>query len=530
MSAKNINGHLHAVCRATAVCTQILATTSLLTALSAACGGGSGSGAAAQPVEADAGDAGQSVPDAGGEDAAIDGRAEAATDAAMDTNAAAADAPASAESGPDGAELATVSGHVVAFPTIGIFPPASASVISGRRVTLLDAAGRKTQVVTDASGGFQVSGVTPPYDALVDAPTGAPPGTSVPAAFLSIGTLHPRLVAQADPADAPDASGPPSWKRATLDVPLQLPACASMNCNFDLEIADHESGASLSGVSGAYDNQHRTLTETAWAQWYGTSLTAKVDFYVLAFDQSAMSYWYASYTAGLVVQDQATTQVPWTMTPAAMSNIGTFTLSTSAGNVPAAWGAPTLDVYLAFPGTQAWATLAQVRSTSVAIGVPDILGATLDVQAADQDPNQSDPRAWVGAQASALPLTTGTEALTLPGPPTITSPSYGGTISASTGSLSWTAASTTQVFVAELFSVPDGGASAIGPYIFTSGDSIDLGRLSTIGVTWPTGPSIALLDGIGKVASLDAILDEGTLALPDYSETSASRWSCAITP
>jgi hypothetical protein len=489
----------------------------VLTAAAAACGGGGR--APAGTGDADAGEDGKVVLGSGG-------------DAAGTTDGNATDARASADSGSDGAMLATVTGRVVAFPTIGLFPGVNASAISGRRVTLLDAAGRKTEAVTDASGAFHGSGVTPPYDALVDAPSGGSASDSGPVAFLSIDTLHPRLVAQPGPADGalgPDASEPLSWRQAMLNVPLQLPACASTWCNYDVVVADHVSGAALGGVTSSYVSQPTTFTPVATVAWYG-GLTDTVDVYVLAFDQSATSYWYGARTLGVLVQDKVTTQVPQTIAPTAVNNTGAFTLSASTASVPAAWGAPRLYVFLGIPGTQASATLVQVNSTSVAIQVPDLLGATLGVQASSDDPSQSDPRAWVEAAASALPLTTGNEALTLPRPLTVASPAYGATISASTGTLSWMGASKTQVILAELLAVSDAGANAFGAYVFTSGASIDLGRLSTMGLTLAPGPWMVVLDGIGKVASLDAILDESTLAVPDNSESSAIEWRVVITP
>ncbi|HEX8792521.1 MAG TPA: hypothetical protein VF765_16350 [Polyangiaceae bacterium] len=498
------------------------------------------SSAGAGTADNGAGDAGEAGPatvgpeeDAGAADAP---GSDDASDAALSDAAEASDTldarpDTIGDAAADGHAVSTVSGHVVAMAA-GIFAGPNAPVIANRRVTLLDATGMKSVTMTDASGAFQMSGVTPPYDALVDADPNAPASASLPVAYLSIDTVHPRLLglAAAERDAGADGSGLPAWRQTTLDVPLQLPACSTAACDIDVEVVDHTSGASMGSGMESYDNQHTTLTVPAWAEWYGADVNHLVDVYVLISDPAAAKYAYGAFTNGVLVLDKGTAQVPGPIAPAAVANIGTFTLNVSTASVPAAWGAPTLDVYLGFPGTQASARLAsQVPSTSVAIEVPDVLGATLTAQAWSQDPDAGDPRSWMIAAASALPLTVGTEALTLPGPVGITAPAYGATISASTGVVSWTTAKS-QVYVAEPVAASDAGSPTTEAYVFAGAGSMDLGHLTAMGVTLPFGPYDVLLSGIGKVASLDAILDESTLAVPDQSESVGIEWHCVIAP
>jgi len=505
-------GLVHSSCAAVLTCGAALAA--------AACGGGSGA-AAESHGDAEAAESGPivtgSTPDG----------STAETSTSVDTDAGVAPG-----SGSDGASLATVSGHVVAFPTAGLFPGPSATPIAGRRVTLLDAGGKKLQALTDSSGAFQVDGVALPYDALVDAPQGTPASNSVPTAFLSIGTVHPRLIGQAELADggAADGSAPSTWRQATLDVPLQFPPCPSASCGFALFVVDHLSGASLSGATSTYWNLHASFTFPFPLQWYGGP-SAAADVYVLAFDQALSTYWYGSYLVGVPVQDQGTSQMPLTVAPTPLATIGTFTATVTSSDVPAAWGAPNLDVFLAIPGTQQLAPLAQVQSTSVAMQVPNLLGATLSAQASVEDPNASDPRTWSAASASALPLTTGTEMFTLPQPLTVTSPAYGATVSPSKGGvLSWTGSPKVGIFLVSFAATGDAGATDRLPYVLTSNSSIDLARLTELGGTLTPGPTIAPVDCMGEGASLDAILDESTLALPDSSETSGTEWRFVVAP
>lgn len=527
MSDRNSHHHLRHVCSI------------LLGAWAAATAAGCSSGGA-DATDAGSGDAGEQDSaadlDSGGDSAGFADAQDSADSASTfdaPSSANVADGGADGQAASDGAVLSTVSGHVVAWPASGAFPGPNAPALAGRRVTVLDAAGKKTETVTDASGAFDVSGVIPPYDALVDTPQGATGSNFFQTVFVSIGTLHPRLLGQPEPADGgapePDGSGPPTWRQGELDVPLQLPTCPSTNCSYYLELVDHVSGSSLGGGRGSFSNQEAPFTALSIAGWYG-DVTDTVDVYVLAFDEACTSYWYGSYTGGVLVQDKATTQLPVTIAPSAVPNIGTFTLEASASAVPPAWGSPTLDVSLSFPGTQASASVAYVQSTSVAIEVPDILGATLGVQASSQDPDQNDPRAWAAAAANALPLTTGTRALAIPGPPVVTSPPYGGAVSLSGGAISWTAPSQAQVYFVELFDLVDGGVIGSVPYVLTGGGSIDLGRLSMLGVALPEGSWSVFVDGMGKVPSLDAILDESTLAVPDGTESDGIQWRCAITP
>ena len=66
--------------------------------------------------------------------------------------------------------------------------------------------------------------------------------------------------------------------------------------------------------------------------------------------------------------------------------------------------------------------------------------------------------------------------------------------------------------------------------VFTDGSSIELTRLAALGVSLTPSRQDGSFDGIGKVASLDAMLDENTLAVPDRSQSAYTEIVFTLTP
>jgi hypothetical protein len=98
-----------------------------------------------------------------------------------------------------------------------------------------------------------------------------------------------------------------------------------------------------------------------------------------------------------------------------------------------------------------------------------------------------------------------------------------------TGKIAWTGGSTTEVFGVFFMYTPDAGTSWEG-WVRTSGSSIDLARLTKLGLPLSGGPTTITLRGDGRASSLDAMVDEQTLASPDETQLNLVNESFTLTP
>lgn len=419
-----------------------------------------------------------------------------------------------------------ISGHVVDFA----FHP-----IPARKVTILDVNGVRTDVTSDAAGAFAVSGVVPPYDAVVAAPLGA----GIPEAFLSVSTRHPRLVGWPDPTDA--SSPIPTERSAMVNVSVQEPVCGSSFCNIDISPYDCAgSGNSFGGGAAGGYSTAKTYTYAVPVSWTGSSQASCVAFNVLVSDATSTHFWYGQVESNGPVADGSTVTTATTLAPTSIPTVGNVTVTVSESpQTPSAWGTPDFDLFFNYPSPstngRSFAYLAQVNGgTSLVSGVPNIIGATLSAQAeigsnfgsSMPDPNLTQS---VAAFADALPLSTTAVPLELEAPLSFTTPTENGSISASTGSVTWKGASPSDVVIAQLLAVGDASESPeVG--VWTSGTTIALPRLAKAGVALQPSRQSGTFEGRGKVASLDAMLDEGTLAQPDGSEEVDTQIVFALTP
>jgi hypothetical protein len=406
-----------------------------------------------------------------------------------------------------------VSGHAVDINSTAAQPPP----LPGRQVVFLDAMGQRVEVTTDANGAFTVSGLVPPYDALVP----PAPGASAPAmpelgpnAYLGLTTAHPRL------GGAPIAVA--ARRTATLNVPVDLTACGTTGCTFGGGSAvEGSSEFTGGGFQGSYvTGQPATQTVSGTVGWSGSASTV-IDISVVAFNSTKTAYWYGT-AVGFAVSDQGTVTTP-SITVASVPLLPPASFTVDMSQLPG-WGPPTLFAGLEFGGGGWQMSFAEVKSSTVSASAPDIPGATLNLSI-----NVGFQNAFAIATAIA-PLTSTSVILQAPPSPVITSPTAGGSLSVATGQIAWTGGSSTEVFSVVPTYTPDGGQQAFEGWVWTANPSINLARLTTLGFPLTGGPTNITVEGLGKATSLDAMLDEQTLVVPDNTQDSSVTQTFTLTP
>jgi hypothetical protein len=457
------------------------------------------------------------------------------SDAAMDSRGADQSSPgveggpvpeAGPEAGPESAVPITVAGQVVVD---NLFSSSPVQPIASRNVTIVDANGRRTNVTSDATGAFSVGDVVPPYDALV---AQGPSAQSFPKAFLGVSTPHPRLLA------FPDSATTLTQSTATVNLVVQEPACGSSPCFMSLIPYDcSPTGVSVSGGVNTSYGTAGTQSFQLPAIWESAANAPCIGINVLVSNATYTQFWYGQVEAGGNVANGATvTSSP--VSPQPIPSAGAVTVTeTGSPQVPAAWTEGMwLDLNYPYASGGGIASLPEVwQGTSVVSGVPNIIGATLSAAAsAGSNYNSPMPDPYltqsVEAVASNLPLSTSAIALTLPPPISFSSPLENGALSLSTGSFVWTWG-TEEVMLAFLEADGDAGISNdVEIEVFTDGSSIELTRLAALGVSLTPSRQDGSFDGIGKVASLDAMLDENTLAVPDRSQSAYTEIVFTLTP
>ena len=405
-----------------------------------------------------------------------------------------------------------VSGHAVDISSRAAPPPP----LAGRQVAFLDATGQRVEVTTDANGAFTVSGLVPPYDALVPPAPGASPPTALalgPNAYLGLTTAHPRL------SGAPIAVA--AWRTATLNVPMDLTACGTAGCAFaggaSTEGSSDAGGGEFTGIYVTTNPSSETASCTV--AWSGAASTV-MDLAVVAYDSTHTAYWYGT-ELGVAISDQGTVTAPsLTVAPVPVLPPASFTVDMS--QLPG-WGPPRLFALLELGGGSWEMSLWEADATTFTAYVPDIPGASLSLSI-----NAEFQNAAVIATAMA-PLTSTSVTLQAPRSPVLTSPTAGASVSVATGQIAWTGGASTEVFSVLPVYTADGGEVLEG-WVRTANPSINLARLTTLGLSLTGGSTEIIVEGIGKATSLDAMVDEQILQVPDNSQDSSLTQTFTLTP
>ncbi len=154
----------------------------------------------------------------------------------------------------------------------------------------------------------------------------------------------------------------------------------------------------------------------------------------------------------------------------------------------------------------------------------DIPGTTLSTSALEDPSNSNEISfAWSGV----VPPPSVSPTLLVYAPPTVTVPA---TLTPTQGQITWAPVSNQQVLLMDLDRHDDAGAAFPECQVVTFGDTLDLARLAALGVTIDRAWYQIVMWGYGRISSLDALLDEGTLAVPDGTQASAEFVSVGFGP
>ncbi len=370
-----------------------------------------------------------------------------------------------------------------------------------------------------------MSDVVTPYDAVVAA---GPSAQANPVAFLGLSTPDPRLMGWAD-----STSGQSPYT-ATVKVVVQEPSCGSASCIVDIEPYDCSFTGEVAFASGESVGYTTATTQSFSVpiEWTGLA-SACAGFNVLVSDSRFSHFWYGQTAANV---SQGATPTTSTVALNAIPTVGMLTMVVSESALdPSSWGQPALAILFNYPAANGggFAPLPSVSGTSLVTGVPDIVGATVSVQADIDSSNAATPdpslRQGVSATGNDLPLTTTSVNLTLDNPLALSSPAENGALSAASGTLAWSWSASGEVMYVRLLSFGDGSVVTEAE-VYSGEAEIPLARLTRAGVELVSSPQHALFDTFGKIASLDAFVDEMILARPDGSRGETANIAFTMTP
>jgi hypothetical protein len=373
--------------------------------------------------------------------------------------------------------------------------------IIGRPIAVVDARGKRSEVLSDEGGGFNVPDVSRPYDLVV---AGAPSGAvRTPTIFLGLTREDPfiELFERDGPTPRPAAQ---KLRFAVKPPPCNAGACA---------IAVASGSASGAGASSVAYRDEPLISFEIEHQWLGPIVGAKesIALHVLVFDEARTTFAHACRD-GIRAEAGDLTELG-ILEPASVPASGPVVVSAIARGPAAAWS-PSIATWLDLPGETALSfTYGSKREE--ALRIPLVRGASLRANAWMQHPAVPDRpqlhsalQAWSGTQRVASEG--GAVSLELPFAPTPIRPEMDGQLSAGGLGIAWMNPKSAPTPLTEITI----GRVEIGTLryrVFTNGEEVPFARLALLGLQ-------ALAPGdhvIGLTSSPANTLDD--LVHPDAS-------------
>jgi hypothetical protein len=363
--------------------------------------------------------------------------------------------------------------------------------VLGRSLVVVDARGRRLELMTDDGGMFHAMEVVPPYDVAIEAAPSGP--VIVPSAYLGLRRANPRFELLEHDGSAEQA---PSQ---TVRVALAAPPCSSGSCWLSV-VTTSASGAGA--ASRTFDVSQGALvvpvTHAFRTDEVAESETIDVD--VLSGDASFTELAYA-HVGGVDALPGEVTDVA--AAASAIATSGPVTVDAAGAAVPPAWEW-SVATWLELP-SGASMPLQYVSGAALVTRVPLVAGASLGAAAWAQR-----PEAQEGARRSAVawsgPLDLGTARVRLDLHPGVelARPTDGGRLSRRGTGIAWSPSSSWAV-TASLLDATDGKHVFV---VHTAGSGISLRRLERLGIPLPAlGPHV--LDLTEHAAtSVDDFVDE----------------------
>jgi hypothetical protein len=369
---------------------------------------------------------------------------------------------------PDVVDLLT--GHVHRYASLGGTP------VNLAAITIVGADGKVAKTVTDSNGFFSAPNVVSPYAIRVQ-PSDAPQYTTEVFDHLTTKTLNLAV------------GGPPlGWAQHQLDgtCNLTLPTCPNNSgggCLITLSLFAQASTTD-SIANGGYSSSYMTVPNTYPVQvrWAGLSSKRTIKMAALVVTQATNAYWYTTQT--LNVEDGQ----PFACSPASVPQIAngnSVAASVTYQNVSSNL-TRSASIFLDLDNG-GFAELNSLPSNfSFTLPGSGISGFSLAGFANDYQTQNGDS---ARSDTDALPTSSTTAAVTVFGPPAITTPQPNTTASQN-GKVSWVDASGGAINHVRLSCTTDGGTSSVS--FLTDNKAFSLGTLSNLGYSLTGTCSLSL--------------------------------------
>lgn len=368
------------------------------------------------------------------------------------------------------------------------------AAIVGRPVVLVDARGKRTEILSDDGGAFWVDDVAPPYDLVVaGAPSGAP---RAPTVYLGLTREDPFL-------ELFERDGP-SERAATelVRVAVKPPRCPT-TCTVSVVTAS-ETGQGASSAS--YGGSAPVVFEIEHA-WRGPAIAPgeTIDLHVLTADATRTAFTYAR-VRGIAAGSAEIADVG-TLTPAPVASSAQLTLRAERRGVSDGWGA-VLATWLEMPGGGSMSFTYDAAEEEV-LQLPLVPGARMRATAWMQAPPLIERpyfRHAAQARSGLLPIAGGTLALALAGGPVPMRPVVDGTLSQRGRGFSWKNPPGAPPPLAEV-TVTSVARGSLRFRAWTNQDEIRLGDLDRLGLSPLEPGDHELVVTATPGASVDAVVD-----------------------
>jgi len=304
--------------------------------------------------------------------------------------------------------------------------------IEGRPIALVDARGKRVELLSDEGGGFWFLDVKPPYDLAVAA---APSGVMlVPTVFLGLTTAEPHI----ELYEREGTSSRPSSQ--TIRVGVRVPSCDAPPCSLSVVTAS-ASGAGSSAASYGMDDPDVVVFEIEHA-WSAPIIAPSetIDVHVLTADSKRTAFSYV-HRGGLAASPGDVVDLG-TIDPAPIAASDPLEVRAVGHEIPAGW-TTVLSTWIDMPGGGAM-PFTYGTTDDATMHLPVIRGGMFRANAWMQRGDSADdaPYAYEGAQAwsGVLAVAGGTLSLDLTGGPAPARPLPGGTMSRRSAGVGWVAA------------------------------------------------------------------------------------------
>lgn len=341
--------------------------------------------------------------------------------------------------------------------------------IVGRPITVVDARGKRTEVLSDEGGAFYVADVVRPYDlAVASAPSGSP---RIPTVYLGLTREDPFL-------ELFERDGPSDRARMQLvRIGVKPPPCATTCTASVVSVSPTGGGAS----STSYTGEGVVVFEIEHA-WNAPSIAAgeTIDVHVLTTDATRTKFAYAR-RRGIRAESGDIAELG-VVEPDAVASSAPLTVTASPHGVSASW-TTILATRLELPGGGAMQLTYEGKAEDT-FQLPVIAGAAMRASAWMQAPPLAErpyfrhsSQAWTGVRA----IAGGAIGFAMNAGPVPSRPIVDGALSARAPGLAWVNPPDARGALSEV-TVSNVARGAVLYRVWTNGEEIAFTKLERLGL------------------------------------------------